>query len=557
MSVKNQLNPLQRLYRLLQVDKKEITQIYIYALFNGVINLSLPLGIQAILNLIQGAEVSTAWIVMVTIVILGILFTGILQLLQLRLVEDVCQKIFTRASFEFSYRFPRIKYTELYKYYAPELANRFFDTLTIQKGLPKILIDFSLASFQIIVGLFVLSLYHPFFIVFSLVLILVIYTIIAFSGPRGVQTSLKESKHKYAVAHWIEEIARTKLSFKLSADHEISLTKTDSTVNNYLHARESHFRVLVNQFFSLIGFKVLIASGLLITGSLLVFRQEMNIGQFVAAEIIIILIINSVEKLIKSLDSIYDVLTALEKIGHVTDMNLDSDDGFEIDNSVDKIGIELKNVTYQYSDAKEPIIENLNLKIKSGQSTVIYGPPGSGKSTIMGLICNVFDPQQGVIKFNDLALNTINMDSLRRKLGISITTNQIFLGSLYDNITMGNPSIKLQAVQDAIKFTNLFEFVSGLHEGLNTELDPEAKKIPRSVANKIILARAIVNKPKLLLLEDPLDHVPYYEKEEIIKRLTSSESPWSIVVIAMDEIWKKYIPSHIEIRGGSIVNYNK
>ena len=306
------LTPMKRLFNLLQTDKKSIYQVYIYALFNGLVNLSLPLGIQAIINLIQGAEVSTAWIILVFIVIGGIAFNGFLQLMQLRIVKNIAQNIFSRASFEFAYRIPKIKFSELYNYYAPELANRFFDTLTIQKGLPKLLIDFSLAVFQIIVGLLVLSLYHPFFIVYGIILIVLIYSIIAYSGPRGLRTSLAESKSKYKVAHWIEEVERTKVSFKLIGDPQVSMDHVDGYVSDYLVNRENHFSVLIRQFLSLVGFKVLIAAGLLIIGSLLVFQQEMNIGQFVAAEIIIILVISSVEKLIQSLDSIYDVLTAVE-----------------------------------------------------------------------------------------------------------------------------------------------------------------------------------------------------------------------------------------------------
>ena len=311
MSNVQYLRPLGRLRRLLKVDRKEIYQVYVYALLNGLVNLSLPLGIQAIVNLIQGGERSTAWLVLVAFVILGVALTGIFQLLQLRIVENIAQKIFSRASFEFAFRIPRIQYKSLHDYYAPELANRFFDTLTIQKGLPKILIDFSLAAFQIVVGLIVLSLYHQFFILFGVFLIVIIYTIIVITGPKGLRTSLEESKYKYKVAYWLEEIARTKLSFKLVHKPEISLAKTNEQVASYLESRESHFRLLILQFLNLIGFKVLIAAGLLIIGSILVFEQQMNIGQFVAAEIIIILIINSVEKLIKSLDSIYDVLTAL------------------------------------------------------------------------------------------------------------------------------------------------------------------------------------------------------------------------------------------------------
>jgi len=514
--------------------------------------LTLPLGIQAIINLIQGGDVSTSWIVLVSLVIFGITVSGFLQLMQLRIVENLSQRIFTRASFEFAYRIPRINYKALYKYYAPELANRFFDTLTIQKGLPKLLIDFSLAAFQIVVGLIVLSLYHPFFILFGVALIALIYTIFAITGPKGIKTSLKESKHKYSVAFWLEEVARAKMSFKLATQSDITLDQINEKVVSYLKARESHFSVLVTQFKQLIGFKVLIAAGLLIIGGLLVFRQEMNIGQFVAAEIIILLIISSVEKLIQSLDSIYDVLTALEKIGYVTDMELEKEEGFEFELENNGIRIDLTDVHYAFPDENINVLQGLNLQLKANESYYINGANGSGKSTLMHLISGVLEPTKGVIKYNDLSMPSMNVNSIRSQIGFALNNNQVFLGSIYDNIVMGRKGISIQDVLKAMETVQLKSFLATLPQGLQTVLDPEGRRLPRSIVNKIILARAIVTMPKLLLLEDAMEHIKSHEKEEIIKRLIHPANPWSIIVTSVDTKWQQYIPNEIILANGNL-----
>ena len=556
MEKANVFGPMMRLRRLLSEDKREITQVYIYALLNGLVNLSLPLGIQAIINLIQGGDVSTSWFILVIFVLIGIALTGVFQLMQLRIVENIAQKIFSRASFEFAYRIPRIKYSELYKYYAPELANRFFDTITIQKGLSKILIDFSLAAFQIIAGLVVLSMYHSFFILFGVALIALVYTIIVFTGPRGLRTSLTESRHKYDVAHWLEEIARTKLSFKLIKDPEISLQQTDVRVSNYIEAREGHFRVLLGQFMSLVGFKVLVAAGLLLIGGILVFRQEMNIGQFVAAEIIIILIMNSVEQLIKSLDSIYDVLTALEKIGYLTDMELENEDGLCYGEDVDKIAVKVTNVKFEFPDSNKNIIDDISFEVPAGESVVIMGSSGSGKSTLVSLLSGIHEPSDGVISFNGLSIQSLNGNSLRQHIGYSLSDNQIFQGTLLDNITMGRADMSIQEVVDAIELVNLGDFIQSLPMGLHTKLNPEGQRIPRSAMNKIILARAIVSHPKLLILEDPLDHVPPIEKELIIRNLTAADVPWSIIITAVDPLWTKFISHAVKLDSGKIISDN-
>ncbi len=311
-------SPMIRFWSLMRPFRSEVYQIYLYAILNGLVNLSLPLGIQAIINLIQSAQITTSWVVLVIFVLAGILVTGVFQILQLRLVENIQQDIFARSALEFAYRLPKIKLLELDRVHAPELVNRFFDTLTIQKGLPKILIDFSLAAFQVVFGLMLLAVYSSYFVILGVVLFFLLWVIYKLTAKHGLDTSLLESKYKYKVAHWLEEVARTNRSFKLNASCKLHLQKADTISLGYLKARENHFRVLLQQFQYFIGFRVFVAAGLLILGSVLVFEQQMNIGQFVAAEIVIILILNSIEKIIRSIDTIYDVLTGLEKIGYVT-----------------------------------------------------------------------------------------------------------------------------------------------------------------------------------------------------------------------------------------------
>ena len=211
-----------------------------------------------------------------------------------------------------------------------------------------------------------------------------------------MKTSLMESKTKYKIAFWLEEIARTKESFKLISNSNLNLSKSDELVTNYLDSRETHFRILVNQFLYLIGFKVLIAAGLLISGSILVFNQEMNIGQFVAAEIIIILIIASVEKLIQSLDTIYDVLTALEKIGYVTDMPLDPEEGLTLDTDLPEIDTTVAHLEFKYPEAPVKTLHDISFYLPAGRSLFISGSSGSGKSTLLKILAGLQEPDFGI-----------------------------------------------------------------------------------------------------------------------------------------------------------------
>ncbi|OBQ54610.1 ABC transporter ATP-binding protein [Tamlana sp. s12] len=531
-----EITPWQRLLGLLELDKKEIFQVFYYAIFSGIISLTLPLGIQAIINLIQGAQVSTSWIVLIVLVTLGVAFDGGLKLMQLRIIETIQQRIFTRTSFELSFRFPKIKMSELRNNYPPELANRFFDTLTIQKSLSKILIDVPSAVLQIIFALILLSFYHAFFIIFGLLLLLLIFIVFKFTAKKGLDTSLYESKYKYKVAHWIQEIARSVISFKLSGSTNLGVTKNDNLVDDYLNARESHFKILMLQFIQMVSFKVIVTASLLLIGGALVLNQEMNIGQFVAAEIIILLIIASVEKLIIGLESFYDTLTSLEKIGQIADKDIENQTG-ETPTFKNGIHIELDNVSYNVSDREKHILHDISLKINPDSRILIRGESGSGKSTLLRLISGVIEPTAGNIYVNDMSIQSLQLNFYRSKLGLSLSDETPFEGTIKENLTFGNPSITDEDIHEVLNTVGLKSFLKEQPEGLNTILYPDGKQMSFTISKKIVLARAILKKPQVLILEDALDRFNMEETTEIISYLTDKKRPWALVVVGHNKRW--------------------
>ncbi len=547
------LTAWQRFIGLLDLDRKDVRQVFFYAIFAGIVNLSLPLGIQAIINLLQAAQISTSWIVLVVLVTLGVVFVGVLQLMQIRIIENIQQKIFTRASFEFAYRFPKMKMSELNGLYPPELANRFFDTINVQKGISKVLIDFPAAILQIILGLLLLSFYHPFFIIYGVMLMVLIYIVFKYTAEKGLSTSIDESNHKYKVAHWLQEIARSIVSFKLSGKTNLALNKNDELVTDYLEARESHFKVLVLQFIQLIGFKVLVTAGLLIIGGALVLNQQMNIGQFVAAEIIILLVINSVEKLILGLETFYDVLTSIEKLGKVVDKQLEPQGGIKLDDDDPEFCLELDNVSFEVEGKYRPILKDISLKIKTKDRILIQGSSGSGKSSLLKLIAGVIDQTSGIVFVNNKALSSINVNSYRANIGQTLVEETPFEGTLLQNLTFGDPSITSKQLDWAIKNVGLINFVKQLPKGLNSMLYPEGKGIPFTVGKKIMLARSIIKQPKILMLKEPLDQFEAKEALQIMDFLNQPEHPWTLLVVSQNNLWKTKLNKTIMLEKGQII----
>lgn len=551
---KNVLTAWQRLMGLLKLDKKDVLQTFFYAIYAGLVNLSLPLGIQAIINLIQGAEISTSWIVLVIMVTAGVAFGGVLQLMQIRIIENVQQKIFTRASFEFTYRFPKIKMSELRNFYPPELANRFFDTLNVQKGYAKVLVDFPAAILQITFGMLLLSFYHPFFIIYGILLLLLFYLIFKFTAQKGMDTSLEESRNKYKVAHWMQEVARSIMSFKLSGRTSLAMDKNDLLVTDYLESRENHFKVLVMQYVQMIGFKVLVTAGLLIIGGLLVLNQEMNIGQFVAAEIIILLVITSVEKLIQGLETIYDLLTSLEKLGQVVDKDLESQEGEKPLTETSDITIELDNVSYVMNESGKKVLDEVSLEILPKSSTLIFGSNDSGKTTLLRMIAGMIEPDQGNIYINNVSLKGLNLNHYRSFLGQSMAEETPFEGTILENITFGDETIPKEDLAWALEKVGLLQFIKEQPSGLNTMIYPEGMQIPFTVARKIVLARSVIRRPKLLILKDPLNQFNDSEALNLINFLTDENNPWSLIIVSEDKRWLSRCRRIVEMDKGKIVS---
>lgn len=533
----NKISPLQRFWLLLKPDKKEIRNVYVYAFFHGLVNLSLPLGIQSIINLIQGGQMSTSWVVLIVFVILGIVFSGILQIQQLKITEHLQQKIFARAAFEFTYRIPKIRLEALYKHYAPELMNRFFDIISIQKGLAKILIDFSGAFIQAIFGLLLLCLYHPFFIVFSLVLIVLVYSLFKLTAKKGLETSLTESKGKYKVASWLEELARTSITFKLAGKSDLPMERTNEGTQDYVVARDAHFRILKTQYWLMILFKVLVAAGLLIVGSVLVIEQKMNIGQFVASEIIILLVLGSVEKIILSLETIYDVLTSLEKVGQVTDLELEANKGMnfpEEDAGNPGLTVELRNVDFKYPGSTKFIYQDASVKINAGERVMITGDSDVGKTTLLYLLGGLYKVKSGSLIFNDIPFGNINPNLLRMEIGDCFMEELLFEGTLLENVSMGREKASFENVKWACEAVGLKEIIKSYPAGYHTKIDAQGKQFSKGIVDRIILARSIAEKPKLLLIKDLFSSLSDADRRMIFDFLVDPKNGWTLVIASKD-----------------------
>ena len=524
-----QKSPLKRVQALIQEHNKEITSIYLFSILGGIVNLSLPLGVQTIIGLVMGATMVTSIYVLIFLVVLGVFLMGLFQINQMKIIESIQQKIFAHYAYEFADKIPQLDLKHMDKYHIPEKVNRFFDSLNIQKGFAKLLLDIPVASVQIVFGIILLSLYHPLFIILGVILLLLLGLILYYTSQKGIETSIEESNYKYGVAGFFGEIARTIKTFKFSQGSDLNFIRTDENVSGYLGARTKHFHVLLFQYKSLLFFKVALTTLMLTLGSYLLINQQLNVGEFVAAEIVIMLVIGAVEKLITSLDSAYDVITGLEKLASVTDNPLESGGDLDLNTRVG-LEIEMKNFSFEFESGK-PVLSSINLQINSGEKIQITGPAGSGKSILMRVLTGNYIDFKGTLLINK----------------VPIQNQEIFGGTVWQNISLGNKEISPSLILATANELGFADFLNHFPHGFDTEIEPLGKKTPQTIVKKILLLRALCGDKRLLLLENPWNGLEPAIANQI---LTYLKNQTATVIIATNE--DALFGKKIEINNGKV-----
>lgn len=530
-----QLSPIARIFRLLKAEGQEISAVYFFAVMNGVILLSIPIGIQSLVGFAMTNQITASIILLILLVVFCVFTAGVMQVKQMQIIEKIQQKIFVRYSFDIAKRIPSFKLSAVDNYYLPELTNRFFEVVTLQKSLAKLLLDFPIAIIQIIFGLILLSLYHPVFIAFGILLSLIIIGILYFSGTKGLERSIEESTYKYNTAAWLQEMARAIWSVKFIRSDNFLLQQTDRHVTNYLTARTGHFRILQLQFKTMVVFKTLITTAMLIVGTILLLNQQLNVGQFVAAEIVILTIISSVEKLIVRLDNVYDVLTSVEKLEQVLDKEVEENGSLLLPPGNDGLSITAENLSFSYQPGSKPVVDNISFHLKPGEKLCICGEEGSGKSTLLRLLAGCYPQFSGSILLNDVPVKNYDLFSLRRNIGLALNQQDIIDGSLMENLTMGQENISLEEISRLCTLTGLTHYIHSLDQGFDTRLASTGRKLPDHAAKKIVLIRALLNKPRLLLLEEPWNGMEKQYQEQIKNYLLTQSHQSSMIIVTTDK----------------------
>lgn len=483
-------NPIKRIFLLVKKEKVNINFLYGYAIFAGLISLATPLGIQAIVSFVMAGRLSSSWAIIVFLVALGVVLTGLTKLAQISILENIQRRLFAYFSFTFSKNLTA-KNTVHLTYDAEDVSQKFYDVITVQKSFAKLLVDMTTGILMILFGLILLMFYHPLFIGFAAFVIVFIITILRLTWKRGIASARYESDYKFKTAHWLVHLSKNDLLYSYTNHNQFQIQKTDEYLSKYLKGRIEHFKVLYSQFKIALILKTSITVIMLVLGSWLLVNEDISLGQFLASEILILSLVNSIEKVIISTENIYDTSIALEKLSLASEIE-DNEKETVYDTFLknsDKIEITFIN-TQNAEDT---------LTIKQNDLVCLIGEPESGRTNILLSALGIKNSDYRV-QYNSINAENITSIEMNEMLNICPQQGTLFKGTYLDNITL-KEELNMPLINELLDALNLRKYAESLPDGLFAEIE-KSKEIPESVVKKIVLARCLYLNSKILFIDD-------------------------------------------------------
>lgn len=519
-----------RVWALARLDRDDIGTILVHAVFIGLTSLAVPVAVQALVNTVVFGALVQPLVVLSLAVLLVLSLSGVLRALQAWVIERLQERIFVRAALEVAHRLPRIRVEAFDAVHAPEKVNRFFDALTAQKAAAALLTDGTALVLQAGLGMLLLGFYHPFLLAFDVFLTLSVLAIVLGLGRSAVRTSLAESRAKYAVAGWLQDVARGPTAFRHHP--AAALERADDLARGYLLARRAHFRVLFRQIVASFALQAIASALLLAVGGWLVLEGQLTVGQLVAAEIVVSSVLAGVAKLGKQLEATYDLATALEKLGTLTDLPLEAQGGVRALPEGRPARLDLVDVSFHHRGGR-PVHERVALTVEAGARVAILGPTGSGKTSLADLVFRLREPSHGSILLDGIDVREVDPEHYRRHVAF-VRDPEIVDGTVYDNVALGRPGVSPDDVQRALAMMGLGEVVARLPRGVRTRLLPGGRPLSLGETNRLAIARAVAGKPRLLVIDGLLDGLDPATLGELETCLGHLDGRTTLVVLTGD-----------------------
>jgi ABC-type bacteriocin/lantibiotic exporter with double-glycine peptidase domain len=507
--------PWQRLRALVRLEKHDLFVIVAYGAVGSLVALATPLAVQALVGTIAFGNLLQPLVVLSAVLVLALLLAGALRTLQLVVVEVLLKRLFVRLVADLGWRLPRVATGVRDEVDGSKLVNRFFDVITLQKATSTLLLDGVALALELTIALIVLGFYSDALLAFSLLLFAAVVLVVFVLGRNGVATSVAESVAKHDVAGWLEDLVRHPTAFRTATSRGFGLSRVEAHVREYLAARSHHFTVLLRQ--SVAGFvlQAVAAASLLGVGGALVLTGELTLGQLVAAELIVGSVVAALSKLGKQLESAYDLMAAVDKIGHLVDLAVERDDGAPM-RAEGPLGLAAVDVTIDYGGARALRLGTFS--IEQGSHVAVLAASGAGKSTLADAVVGLRSPSSGRMSVDGDDVRTLSLQHLRARVAVA-RGDEIFEGTVAENLRLGRSGLPTRALVDALRAVELEDGVLGHKEGLGRVLIPGSAALSTGQARRLMIARALIGEPGMLIVDGTLDGLDLEQASRIVRRL--------------------------------------
>ncbi|CAN4275376.1 SunT ABC-type bacteriocin/lantibiotic exporters, contain an N-terminal double-glycine peptidase domain [Methylophilaceae bacterium] len=519
-------SPADRLLELIRLEKKDLITLPFLVFAYGVISIATPVSVQALVNVVNMGAVLQPLFVISLILFVLLLLSGALYVFEGFIVELIQRRIYIRTAINTAQNTQKVEISLYDKENPVELINRFFDVDTIQKSAATLLTISLISLLQVIIGSIILLFYSVYFAFVVMMIIGFLIFIVRSLGRHATETAMAESKAKYEMASWLESIAKNIFAFKFYKGNERTANQTQALVKSYIEKRSKHFNILLWQNITAAIIYAVGGTALLAIGGGLVIRGEINLGQFVAAELIIFGVLAGLVRLVSKLDYFYDLLAALDKIGVLEDVPQEKS-GEHIPHQTKLNSLKLNDVHFAYNHYIKPL-SNIKLDLQKGQNIAVLGSPGSGKSTLLKLIAKFRSPSAGQITINEIDLRQIENDALRDSMGLAGPI-EILEGTIKDNICLER-QIDLEKLNTVLRELGLEKEFSLFPQGIDTVITASGAPLSSSQLQRLMIARALAGSPSLLLIDGLLDSFNENELNAAINLFNNHHDEWMLIV---------------------------
>lgn len=525
------LTPIARLRELLVREKQTLTVAVVYSVVIGLLSLVVPVAVQSLVNTIAFGSALQPLVVLTLFVLVALGFSTAMNALRASVVEIIQRSIFARVATDVTHRLLRVRADAFDHYHGPELVNRFFDVVTVQKSASLLLIDGLSIVMQTGIGMLLLAVYHPWLLAFDVLMIVAMVIITFVLGRGAIPTAIKESKAKYALEGWLEQIAAHLVTFKSAGGADYAVHKSNGLLEHYLEYRGKHFTILLRQIVASFALQALASAALLGVGGWLVIERQLTLGQLVASELIVSAMVSAFTKFGKQLEVFYDLSAAIDKLGDLVDLPLERRGGEALLTGTGPARVSLRDLEVRYEHDRQPALHLNAWEVAPGERLGLTGPNGSGKSTLGDVLFGLRTPSHGIVQIDQIDLRQVPLDHLRQQVAL-VRHVELFVGTIVDNVRLGRAHLSIDDVAAALASVGLLDELLELPDGLNTQLQPHGRPLSSRQASRLMIARAVVGRPRLLILDGALDQIDRtQERDQLVSLLFASDAPWTLICI--------------------------